>query len=324
MRQIAGGMWSCMPPGRLRACPTVRSKFGDFSIFRSLHGTEAAIDSLLFRLSTFGVPIAIGVISLIALFDWDRQYPGSGGTNLEFRYLQETSDTLEPAQALAQLDAAPTAQYYDTRLSESSFWVRFVVPVTVRGDAAEVELPSRHALETTCWDASNLSSLGHASRSAAVRPMKAVKAGFAIEMGRLPSSVTVLCRGTFAGPARISVLRWSVSELDSSIQQFHRESGLLDGGLIVLTLFVLLTAIINRQWLYVLFAAWLVANLRLAALSAGWDTQWFARTIPPDWMLPMRKLAIAAYYVLTITLFSRLFRNELMRVGYPTFLQIVF
>ena len=311
-----------MPPGHLRACPTVRSSFGDFSIFRSMNGTDAAIDSLLFRLSIYGVPIAIGLVSLIALFAWNSQYAGSGGTNLEFRILQETSDTLEPAQALARLDAAPTVQYHDTRLSESSFWVRFVVPVTDRGDATEVELPSRHAIETTCWDASNLTALGHASRSAAVRPTKAVKAGFAIELGKLHSAVTVLCRGTFAGPARISVVRWSAPELDTSIQKFHRESGLLDGGLIVLTLFVLLTAIINREWIYVLFAAWLVANLRLAALSAGWDTQWFARTIPPDWMLPMRKLAIAAYYVLTITLFGRLFRNELTRVGHPSFLQI--
>ncbi len=287
-----------------------------------MKGTDAAIDSLLFRLSIYGVPIAIGVVSLIALFAWDSQYPGSGGTNLEFRILQETSGTLEPAQALAQLDAAPTVQYDDTRLSESPFWFSFVVPANDRDDATEVEFPSRHALETTCWDASNLTTLGHASRSAVVRPMKTVKAGFALELERLPSAVTVLCRGTFAGPARISIVRWSASQLDTSIKKFHHESGLLDGGLIVLSLFVLLTAIINREWIYVLFAAWLVANLRMAALSAGWDTQWLARTIPLEWMLPMRKAAITAYYVLTITLFSRLFRNELVRVGYPMFLQI--
>jgi len=308
--------------GYLRAYSTARRRFGGFAIFRSINGTDTAIDSLLFRFSIYGVPIAIGVVSLLAFFAWDSQYPGSGGTNLEFRYLQDASGTLKPAQALAHLDAAPTVQFHDTRLSEASFWIRFVVPVTSRGDATELELPSRHAVETTCWNASDLTSLGHASRSAAVRPMKAVKAAFTIELGRLHSPVTVLCRGTFAGPARISVVRWSASELDPSIQKFHRESGLLDGGLIVLTLFVLLTAIINREWIYVLFAAWLVANLRMAALSAGWDTQWFARTVPLDWMLPMRKATIAAYYVLTITLFGRLFRNELIRVGYPKFLRL--
>ena len=66
--------------------------------------------------------------------------------------------------------------------------------------------------------------------------------------------------------------------------------------MIVLSLFVLLTAIINREWIYVLFAAWLMANLRLAALSAGWDTQWLERTIPPEWILLTRKLTIAATY----------------------------
>lgn len=287
-----------------------------------MNGTDTAIDSLLFRLSIYGVPIAIGVVSLIALFGWGSQYPGSGGTNLDIRLLREAGDTVGPAQALARLAAAPTVHHDDTRLSEAPFWFSFVVPPNDSDDATEIELPSRHALETSCWDASNLATLGHASRSAAVHPMKAVRAGFAIELGSLSSAVTVLCRGRFAGPARISVVRWSASQLETSIRKFHHDSGLLDGGLIVLSLFVLLTAIINREWIYVLFAAWLVANLRMAALSAGWDTQWLARTVPLDWMIPVRKSTIAAYYVLTITLFSRLFRNELSRVGYPRFLQL--
>ncbi len=84
--------------------------------------------------------------------------------------------------------------------------------------------------------------------------------------------------------------QWPESQFELSARKFHRDSGLLDGGMIVLSLFVLLTAIINREWTYVLFAAWLIANLRLAALSAGWDTQWLEQTIPPEWILLIRKL----------------------------------
>ena len=130
-----------------------------------------------------------------------------------------------------------------------------------------------------------------------------------------------MCQAAYSGPARISIAQWSAPQLAVSLQQFHRNAGLLDGGVIVLSLFVLITAIINREWMYVMFAAWLVANLRVAALSMGWDTQWLEREVPPEWMVSMRKLSMATYYVLTYTLFTRLFRDDLKRVGHERLLR---
>ena len=80
--------------------------------------------------------------------------------------------------------------------------------------------------------------------------------------------MAVLCRGTFAGPARISAMQWPAAGFAASVREFHRNAGLLEGGLLVLSAFVFVTAIINREWLYVLFATWLVASLRLGAISA--------------------------------------------------------
>ncbi len=128
--------------------------------------------------------------------------------------------------------------------------------------------------------------------------------------------MNVVCVGTFAGPGRINVVQWPQDQFEVSERKFHRDSGLLDGGLIVLALFVLLTALINREWIYVLFSAWLIANLRLAAVSAGWDTQWLERDIPSDWILLTRKLTATACYLLTYSLFTALFKDDLKRVGY--------
>lgn len=289
-----------------------------FSVFRQ--GANAAIDSLLYKLSVYGVPAVIGVVSLIALAMWQSQYPVGGATPLKFRVLEQATPALAPAQALAQLDERPPVLHHDTRLSEAPFWFSFAVPATEQ--SVGVELPSRHAIEATCWNAATLNSLGGANRKEAAGQVREVKTGFAIDLGRLQSEVTVLCRATFSGPARLSVVQWPASQFEASVQQFHRNAGLLDGGLIVLSLFVLMTAIINREWMYVLFAAWLVANLRVAALSAGWDTQWLQREIPAEWMLLTRKLSMTAYYILTITLFSRLFRDDLKRVGHAQLLRI--
>ncbi len=125
----------------------------------------------------------------------------------------------------------------------------------------------------------------------------------------------MLCRASHTGPAYLSVNLWSASQFALSERKFHRNSGLLDGGLIVLAMFVLMTALVSREWLYVLFAAWLVANLRVAAISAGWDTQWLERSIPPEWMISVRKFTTSAYYVLTLTLFIKLFSDDLQRIS---------
>ena len=264
----------------------------------------------------YGVPLAIGVVTLVSMLAWESQHEARDTLPLAFSVTKEDGPALSPAQAVDALRAPQPVMYHDTRLSESPFWFAFTAAASLRSEA---EFPSRHALQVECWDASTFRPLGRADRGAAFGQMRRIKAGFAIDLGRMQVPMTVLCRGQFAGPARISVAQWSGTQLAASAQEFHRNAGLLEGGLVVLTVFVLVTAIVKREWLYVLFAAWLLASLRLGALSAGWDTQWLGRAIPPDWILPLRKLTIALYFIVTYALFARLFRDDLQRVkaGWP-------
>jgi len=273
----------------------------------------------LYRLSAYGVPIAIGLASLAALSLLQNQYELDDASQLEISSLEQDR-ILTPGQALARLADQATTPSRETHLSEAPFWFSFVVPASEQPQI--VEFPSRHALEAACWNAADMHPLGSASHAPAEGAMKSAKTGYALELGPLPSATRILCRARHTGPASISVILWPVPQFHLSEMKFHRNSGMLDGGLIVLSLFVLITAIVNREWLYVLFAAWLVANLRAAALSAGWDTQWLERTIPTDWLIPLRKFSMSAYYVLTITLFSRLFSEDLKRAKYGLLLRI--
>jgi diguanylate cyclase (GGDEF)-like protein/PAS domain S-box-containing protein len=286
---------------------------------------NAALDSLLYAFSIYGVPAVIGALSIFALLAWNGEYATRGDKNLEIRVLEQTGDAPMPSRALAQLKERPPVDHLDTGLSEAPFWFSFKAEPARTGERTDIEFPSRHALEVACWNAAGSSVLGEANRMASAGQIKRAKAGFVLELGRRQSesAMTVLCRAAFAGPGRINVVQWPETQFELSTQQYHRGSGLLDGGLIVLSLFVLLTAVINREWIYVLFAAWLIANLRLAALSAGWDTQWLEASVPPDWILTMRAVTTAAYYLLTVTLVSRLFSEDLKRVGYLQLLRAV-
>ena len=120
-----------------------------------------------------------------------------------------------------------------------------------------------------------------------------------------------MCKISSVGPARLTAVLWDSSELQASIQESQRRSGLLDGGILVLALFVLITALINRNSLYVLFAAWLVLNLRMAALSMGWDTQWLGQRLPGDWLIPARMVTMSLFYTVTLALFTALFKDDL-------------
>jgi diguanylate cyclase (GGDEF)-like protein len=284
---------------------------------------HSRLDQALNFLSTYAVSVFILGITLTALFAWERQNPVLPGEPVPLRVIEVSDTSLTPAQALEQLKTAPSVPYRDTRLSEKPFWFSFrIEPV---GDDAEplvAELPSRHAWDTVCWNASTLQELGRASRG--YRPegsMFAARAGYAFAIDPLSPAIDVLCQGSFVGPARIAVALWPATQLQLAAQEFARDSGLLDGGMVILASFMLITALINRKSAYILFAAWLIVSLRMAALSAGWDTQWFGRTVPHEWVLYGRSLTIAGYYLLSVALFKTLFRDELSKIGYAGLLR---
>ncbi len=281
-----------------------------------MQAANRGIEWLLYRFGLIAVPIMIGVVTLISLGLWDSQYLSGNGTALDMRFVHESGEALTPPEAQRRLTQALAVRHYDTRLSEAPVWVSVKMPPAVAGVPVAVELPSRHALEVACWNGATLAPLGSANRHQASGGVSEIKAGFSVAVTQAGAVNDVLCRIRSSGPARISALGWSGPELANSAQKFHRNSGLVDGGLLLLAMFMLMTALISREWIYVLFAAWLVANLRMAAISAGWDGQWLERVVPDAWVFEVKKLSMAAFYALTYTLFSRLFVDDIKRVGY--------
>lgn len=258
------------------------------------------------------IPAGIGLVSLIALIFWHDEYRTSGDVPLAMHVVVQEGETLSPAQALALARLKPLVNSHETHLSEAPVW--FAFEPMPRAGLQVIDFPSRHALDVACWDAATLQPLGAATRGKGVGALDVAKAGFTLQVPALPRNL--LCRAGFSGPARLSVLQWPADQFDMSVEQYHRKSGLLDGGMVVLALFVLITALINRQPLYVLFAGWLILNLRVGALSAGWDIQWLGQTIPSDWLLRSRSVTITLYGIATLTLYQALLKDHLAEMRY--------
>lgn len=281
---------------------------------------QAAMEVVLRVFAYYLIPIGIGVVSLVALIFWHNQYSFSDDAPLALRVVVEEGGPLTPATALLKLRQQQPVDAYDTQLSDAPVWFT-VDPLNRPGGPDLIEFPSRHGVDLSCWDSATQQLLGTASRSASSLALSTAKAGFVLKLDHLPAQV--LCRATFAGPARLSVLQWPADQFALSVEQYHRKSGLLDGGMIVLALFVLITALINRQPLYVLFAGWLILNLRVGALSSGWDIQWLGQVVPAQLLLLSRSVTISLYGIVTLTLYQTLLRNSLAQMSYALPMRIM-
>jgi diguanylate cyclase (GGDEF)-like protein len=283
-----------------------------------LLAVHRGIEATMRVLSVYLVPLGVALASALILMLWDSHFTGGGGQPLTFRAAVESGNALSPSAALRELAQSHPVDYYDSHLSEAPVWFAFRPRDAQAGKPGAapdaVEFPSRHTVALRCWDGATLRPLGSANRGGGDGALFEAKAGFALRLA--PNGGEVLCRASFSGPAHLTMLQWSAERLALSTQQFHRQSGLLDGGMIVLSLFILVTAIINRQVLYLQFAGWLILNLRVAALSAGWDIQWLGQQVPVEWLLPSRALAMALYAISTLTLYMTLFGAHLSRTRF--------
>lgn len=264
--------------------------------------------------AAYAIPLLVGIFTLIALTTWQLRYNPVVNNAIGVRVLPESASlTLTLKEATIKLTTAPKVMSHETYRSRYPVWFR-IDPGELDPGTTYIEFPSRHAVEISCWNADTQELLGSGTRSSSTGAIELVKAGYALRV--TAPQPAVMCSGTFMGPAVVSARKWDSTGLRASMLYGERQSGLLDGGIIVLALFVLTIAIINKQSVYVLFAGWLILNLRIAALSAGWDIQWLGHTIPPSLLLSIRAFTLALYAVSTLMLFQALFKDDIPKTRY--------
>lgn len=279
-------------------------------VWSRLHG---GLDHVLTWLLIYALPGAVLVLSLWALFTWAPHFAHDDPRPVAMRVLEDAGADLGPAAAFAALEAQQPVLLRDTQLKETPFWFDFPVPAPQPDGPAVIEFPSRHLVRLACWGGAQLQPLGEGDLAGHQGRLFDSRSGFGLRLQGLQPGAPVLCRANFVGPARLSVLQWDEAALQTAIQAFEHNAGLLEGGILMLVLFVFLTGLINRNPSYVLFAVWLLINLRMGALSAGWDQRWLGHDMPVEWLLRARLVTVALLYVLTFALFRALFREELAK-----------
>jgi diguanylate cyclase (GGDEF)-like protein len=276
---------------------------------------QAALTHILRVAACYVIPAGIALATLAAVFFWQDEYRFDDNLALRIRVLAQDDKMATPQAALARLQAQAPVAAFETRRAETPFWFSYE-PVYRVGVPGVIEFPSRHAVDLACWDTDGMAMIGHAARNvpdSATRPtLTAAKAGFALRLMFMPAQL--LCRATFAGPGHLNVVQWSTDDFARSVDQYHRKSGLLDGGMIILALFMVIMAAVERRLLYLVFAGWLVLNLRIGAMMAGWDYQWLGQIIPPDALMASQRVTVVLFAMSLLTLYQMLLGEYLMRL----------
>ncbi len=255
--------------------------------------------------------ILLGVAA--AILALDNLYPASTGTPLAIRVLPDTQAApAAPAEALELLDSAPTR--YKARLAAKSAWFLVEIPASPGTAGLHVlSLPNPYMLSLSCWDAAAPSArpIGALADGAAGGQLHRGLRGPDIGLEGLARPGRLVCATRLAVAGEISANLWDGRALAESTTRLARAVGLAEGGLLTVALFIAIIALTNREWMYILLAAWLVGNLRLGAWAMGWDTQWVGHAIPPEFIPALRKATAVAYYILTCSLFTHLFDHSL-------------
>jgi diguanylate cyclase (GGDEF)-like protein len=305
-----------------------------YTLFQAIHALQATVTTPavqrldrrifwgLFGFSAYLLPAVIALLSLWALISWPMMYQETDSRKIAFQAVIPEQDEADPARAKRLLEKSASVEFMDTHLSERPVWFSFQINRQKNEQYETAEFPSRHLTELSCWDSESYRPIGQATRERTRGDLQAIRSGFSYTPVSADEKVGLLCKARFIGPARLTVERWKNADLYKAARAYERNAALLDGGLIVLSLFVFITALINRNSTYLLFSVWLIINLRMGALSAGWDVQWLGRMVPHELLLRIRLITVALQYAVTYTLYRKLFHEHLDRVGYQPLLRL--
>lgn len=266
----------------------------------------------IYRLSLWILPLVIALFSVVAMVGFTPLYPSTSGDPLYFRSLPLAAGHSTPQQAMEALRTVP--QHKRAELQNGA-WLSIELPERALSRPAAVDFPARGVEAATCWRRDTMEVIGSATGRTADGAMRTSRLGYAIMLGHNEDDAgasfsELFCQINYAERTVFTAKLWSIPDLRAASDRLHRAISLLDGGVATLAVFLAIIAIRNREWAFLLVAVWLVGNLRLGAYALGWDSQWLGYALPLEWQGMLRKLTLAAYYLVTYMLFMLMFRHR--------------
>ena len=258
------------------------------------------------------LPAAVILFSITAFTGLPSLYPEKEGRSLYFRSLPLEAEHQDARSTIAALETLP--QMREVML-QTGAWLLLQLPEQAKAQPMAIDFPAGNVDAIACWRRDTLQPLGTAEGQATTGAMRNSRMGYALMLGQNEAGAgsafeELVCRTEVGHATSFSASLWSIPDLRDASARFHRGVALLDGGLVTLALFLTIVALRNREWALLLLAVWVAGNWRLGTYALGWDGQWLGAAVPSEWRPLVWKLTLASYFLVTLTLFTQLFRNR--------------
>lgn len=221
---------------------------------------------------------------------------------------------ISPVDVLSMISSSAAVYSFESKLSKNHFWFLFDIPKKLKDKDFFIDFPSRHSFGLSCWDPQTGVLLGDAGRLKIGGAFVRSRAGFALRGSQLRTASQLLCRGDFRGPAKISADLWTPEALAIAQKSYDRNEVALEVGVGVLAVTMLIAALVNRSWIYMAFFLWLLLNMRMAAISAGTDFNFFGYPLNVSMLVELRKWTVCLYFSMTGFIFNLIFSGDLKKM----------
>lgn len=205
-------------------------------------------------------------------------------------------------------------------LAGQDTWIHFRVPHSAIAQGSSIA-----HFESLRLRAGKFWRLGPAEQSG-IRlievPWTSTRQGIALApLPESDSEVDIVGRITPREFSRATLLLVSPGQLRASEEAFQLIGGVLYGSILILASFGLAIAALNKDRTFLLFAAWLVTSLRVAAHNGGWDLVWLDLALAPGVERAFLRISLAIHVALSLALFHSLFDVELRKLRVDRFIE---
>lgn len=189
----------------------------------------------------------------------------------------------------------------------STVWIRIDLPPNSVGGDQQLALESLRAQSAYFWATTRDGTVLESSLD-----WGSLRNGVAVRLpAKLASDTSIIGRIEPVSINRIRLSLRSDRELRTHEFEFERTGGLLIGSLLMVSFFSLVVALFNRDRTFLLYSAWLLTSLRIAAYNGDWDPYWLSIPLGGEHLQVFLRITYVAHSLITLALFEALFTAEL-------------
>jgi len=203
-----------------------------------------------------------------------------------------------------------------------TYWFKIYIPSNPKNSV--IEIPSLRLVDANkarFWRVLN-NNQGEdlfipIATSEAIDP-KLSRAGYSFKIDATDRQSLIIGEITSPTPNGLEARQWTQDDYAQEKSNFDKLGGALFGGIIALSVFSALLAIVNRESIFFLFSGLLLTSLRIAAINAGWDKFWLNSSISDEVYATVLRLSICAFGLFNLALFHKINSNQTRSIAAKT------